>query len=98
MGRFDPLDASAGVALNLRKHANGLACIMCGKNDGSTVLHHLRVGNPGMGKKPPDHHGIEVCAGCHDFCHHEGIANHHLQLISYLRQIDRWLADGTLKL
>lgn len=71
---------------------------MCGKNDGTTVLHHLRVGTVGMGKKPPDYHGVNVCFGCQDFFHHEGISNHKLQLIAYLRQIDQWLADGLLVL
>ena len=47
--------------MNLRKAAEGQPCILCG-DTATTVLHHVRSGgNGGMGKKPPDEHGIEVC-------------------------------------
>lgn len=84
-------------AVNLRQAARDQACILCG-HVGTTVLHHLRVDLVGIGRKPPDVRGIEVCASCHRHLHGPGISDHRLMLIAHLRQIDRWLADGTLVL
>lgn len=82
---------------DLRKAAKGKPCVICGQNDGTTVLHHIRTGHGGMGCKPPDHHGIAVCRSCHEYLHDGGISDHKTVLIAYLRQIDRWLADGVLQ-
>lgn len=85
--------------MNLRKAAEGKSCILCGAEDGTVVLAHLRVGlNGGLGKKPPDHHGIEACFSCHSYIDGEGRSDHKLQLIGYLKQIDRWLAEKRLVL
>lgn len=84
--------------MNLRKLAEGQRCVMCGAT-GTTVLHHIRLGgNAGMGQKPPDWQGVNLCHPCHDYAHHEGRADHKLMLIAYLRQVERWLADGVLVL
>lgn len=83
--------------MNLRKNAQDAECSMCGRLDGTTVLHHIRAGgNAGMGTKPPDWHGVNLCHVCHDYVHHEGRADYKLQLIAYQRQWDKWLADGTV--
>lgn len=84
------------MVVNLRKAAEGQPCIMCGANDGSTVLHHLRLGNVGMGKKPADHYGIELCADCHRYVHNHGISDYKAMLIAHLRQVDRWIARGSI--
>ena len=83
---------------SLRKAAKDQPCTMCGADDGTSVLHHVRVGNVGMGTKPPDWLGMVLCAGCHRYVHHEGIADHKTQLLAYQRQITRWLADGRVAL
>lgn len=85
------------AAVNLRELANGRPCILCGRVDGTTVLHHLRVGQSGMGQKPPDIDGVDVCAGCHAHFHGEGRADYRGQLQAHLRQIKRWLSDGVLR-
>ena len=46
---------------------------MCGAEDGSTVLHHIRTGHLGIGKKPKDHRGIDLCSKCHTYVHGDGI-------------------------
>jgi hypothetical protein len=84
--------------MNLRQLAQGEACAMCGLSDDTVVLHHLRAGNPGMGRKPPDHHGIYLCAVHHHYVHNDGIADHKAMLLAYMRQIDRWLQMEALVL
>ena len=86
-----------GAGTDLRQAARDQSCILCG-SVGTTVLHHLRVDLVGIGRKCADVRGLEVCAGCHRYLHGEGIADHRLMLIGHLRQIDRWLCDGRLKL
>lgn len=81
---------------SLRKAAEGQPCIICG-DTATTSLHHIRVGqNGGMGKKPPDIHGIEVCAKDHAYFHTEGINDYKQMLISYQRQVERWVERGAL--
>lgn len=81
----------------LRKSAQGQACSICGTENGTTVLAHLRVGgNAGVGMKPPDWHALYACHSCHTYIDGEGRGDYKIQLIGYLRQIDRWLADGRL--
>lgn len=83
--------------IDLRKSAKGKPCVVCGQNDGTTVLHHIRVGqNGGTGLKPPDTHGIAVCSGCHAYFHGDGIKDYKTMLIAYLRQVDRWVKAGAL--
>lgn len=82
---------------DLRKAAKGKPCVICGQNDGTTVLHHIRVGNVGIGTKPKDHYGIEVCADCHHYAHHAGICDYKTLLIAHLRQVDRWINAGVFK-
>lgn len=77
--------------MNLRKAAAGQPCTVCGVNDGTSVLHHIRVGNVGIGRKSPDRYGITVCAACHRYFHSAGIADHKAMLIAHLRQVDRWI-------
>lgn len=85
------------MAVNLRKAAEGEACTVCGANDGTSCLHHIRVGqNGGAGKKPPDRHGITVCADCHRYFHNAGIADYKAMLIAHLRQVDQWIERGAL--
>jgi len=84
-------------AVNLRKAARDKSCILCG-HVGTTVLHHLRVDHLGIGSKPDDVRGVDVCRDCHAHFHGPGISDYRLMLIAHLRQIDRWLADGRLKL
>lgn len=81
---------------SLRKAAEGKPCILCG-DTATTSLHHIRVGqNGGMGKKPPDIHGIEVCRLHHAYFHSEGINDHKMMLIAYQRQVSRWIERGLL--
>lgn len=83
--------------MNLRQAAEGQPCILCG-SVGTTVLHHVRSGgNGGMGKKPPDEHGIEVCAEHHAYFHADGIADYRLALIAYQRQVSSWLKRGVFR-
>ena len=84
--------------MNLRKSAQGQACSICGTDGETTVLAHLRVGgNAGVGIKPPDHHALYACHGCHTYIDGEGRGDYKIQLIGYLRQIDKWLAEGKLR-
>ena len=80
--------------MNLRQQANGQTCVVCGSSNGTVVLHHIRVGgNGGMGLKPPDHHGIEVCARCHDWAHSPltTVSDWKILLAAYQRQVERWI-------
>mgnify|MGYP003660716239 FL=1 len=43
---------------------------VCNFNTETTVLAHVRRGNPGMGKKPPDICGVLACSDCHDAIDH----------------------------
>jgi hypothetical protein len=70
--------------------------MMCGAQGPTTILHHIRCGNSGMGRKPPDWYGVALCFVCHSYAHGEGINDHKAMLMAYQRQIDRWLADGLL--
>lgn len=83
--------------IDLRKAAKGKPCVICGQNDGTTVLHHIRTGHMSIGSKPPDSHGIEVCSTCHRYCHEGGISDYKTMLIAHLRQVDRWIAAGVFK-
>lgn len=83
--------------MSLRKAAKDQPCSMCGAESPSVVLHHIRAGgNAGMGMKPPDYHGVNLCAECHRYVHQEGRSDYKLQLIAYQRQVERWLADGVI--
>lgn len=86
--------------MNLRQKAKDEACSMCGRLDGTTVLHHIRVGgNAGMGMKPPDFpYGVCLCFGCHSWVHGDGRADYKLQLMALCRQMERYVADGTVVL
>jgi len=81
------------VGMNLRQAAAGQPCSMCGANNGTTILHHIRLLSSGMGTKPPDHHGVNLCATCHAYVHGDGITDTTALLRAYMRQIDKWLAD-----
>ena len=52
----------------IRKAANGEACTVCGRNDGTTVFCHLNEGwaGKGMGQKADDIAGFFGCGFCHD--------------------------------
>lgn len=84
--------------MNLRKAAEGQPCVVCGSQDGTTVLHHVRVdGSGGIGKKPEDFpYGIDVCHQCHTYFHEDGRADWKMQLIAVTRQMKRYLAQGRL--
>lgn len=51
----------------IRKAANGEACCLCGRNDGTTVFCHLNEGwaGKGMGQKADDIAGFFGCGSCH---------------------------------
>lgn len=51
----------------IRKAANGEACTVCGRNDGTTVFCHLNEGwaGKGMGQKADDIAGFFGCHECH---------------------------------
>jgi hypothetical protein len=55
----------------LTEAARGEACILCGKNDGTTVAAHIngplasKLGR-GMGQKPDDIFCAHLCHQCHD--------------------------------
>lgn len=82
---------------DLRKAAKGKPCVICGQNDGTTVLHHIRVGHYGIGVKPNHHSGIECCHECHSHLHGAGINDYKTMLIAHLRQVDRWINAGVFK-
>lgn len=44
--------------------ARDQACVMCGRNDGSTVAAHRNHGK-GMAMKAPDYAVAWLCHGCH---------------------------------
>ena len=48
--------------------ANGEACTVCGRNDGTTVFCHLNESwaGKGMGQKADDFAGFFGCSFCHD--------------------------------
>lgn len=83
--------------MNLRKAADGQSCVMCGVSDNTICLHHIRTGHLGIGKKPKDHRGIDLCASCHAYVHGDGIHDYKAVLIAHLRQIDRWIEAGAFK-
>ncbi len=51
----------------IRKAAEGEACTVCGRNDGTTVFCHLNEGwaGKGMGQKADDIAGFFGCGTCH---------------------------------
>lgn len=83
--------------MNLRKAAEGQSCVMCGVSDNTICLHHIRTGHLGIGKKPKDHRGIDLCSKCHTYVHGDGIHDYKAVLIAHLRQIDRWIEAGAFK-
>ena len=55
---------------NLRKAAKGKRCEMqlvgvCNDDPETTVLAHIRRGNPGVGRKPHDLCAVRACFECH---------------------------------
>jgi hypothetical protein len=85
----------------LREAAAHHSCVICGVEDSTIVLHHVRIGgNAGTGIKPPDHHGLEVCSACHTWAHlGERNSDYWKTLLAAThRQLDRWLKRGDLKL
>src|SRR4030065_1434200 len=54
--------------------ANGEACTVCGKNDGTTVFCHLNESwaGKGMGQKADDIAGFFGCGVCHTAYDHNG--------------------------
>ena len=85
--------------VSLRKLAEGKPCIVCSRNDGSTVLHHIRLpGNCGIGQKPDDFPwAIRCCSECHDHFHNEGRADHKLMLMSLGRQMRAYRDEGVIQ-
>jgi len=56
--------------VNLRKLAHqhdGCLVRAPGCTDGPTALLHIRRGNPGVGRKPPDTLGVRGCNACHQY-------------------------------
>lgn len=51
----------------IRKAANGEACTVCGRNDGTTVFCHLNESwaGKGIGRKADDIAGFFGCMDCH---------------------------------
>jgi len=83
--------------VNLRKVAKGKNCSVCGADDGTIVLAHLRLGfNSGVGIKPPDHHAMYACFSCHSYIDGEGRGDYKIMLGGYLRQIDKWTEEGVI--
>lgn len=87
------------MAVNLRKLAEGKACVLCGSHYG-TVLHHtLLPGNHGTGMKPPDFPwGVRLCAECHKYTHNEGRSDHKAMAMALGKQMIVYVAEGVLKL
>lgn len=85
------------MAVNLRKAAENMPCILCG-DTGSTVLHHVRLsGNSGMGLKPPDFPwGIRLCAEHHRYMHYEGRADYKLVALAMGKQMQAYINEGLL--
>lgn len=52
----------------IRDAANGQECMVCDRNDGTTVLAHLNNGwaGKGAGQKADDIAGFFSCSECHD--------------------------------
>jgi hypothetical protein len=84
--------------MNLRKAAENQPCTVCGANDGTTVLHHIRIGgNAGTGMKPPDFPwGIRLCAEHHRYVHYEGRADYKLIALAMGKQMQRYVDEGVL--
>lgn len=82
--------------MNLRQEAKDKPCVCCGRNDGTTVLHHVRLpGNAGIGKKPADFPwGVRVCGECHHYLHHAGRADHKMMALAIGRQMLAYQAEG----
>jgi hypothetical protein len=85
--------------MNLRKLAKDKSCTCCGCNDGTTVLHHIRVsGSGGTGLKPPDFPwGIRVCAACHSYLHGAGRADYRCMVTAMGRQMLVYEAEGVIR-
>ena len=59
-----------------RKAARGQVCMVqlpcCNHDSDTTVLHHIRgTGLGGVGRKPPDFFGVNVCSDCHMAIHRQ---------------------------
>ena len=86
--------------MNLRTLARGKPCILCGEQDGTTVLHHIQIpGNHGTGIKPPDFPwGVRVCRSCHDYFHRNGRGDHKLMLMALGKQMLEYQREGVVRL
>ena len=85
--------------MNLRQAANGESCVLCGNTDGTTILHHIRAGQAGMGQKPKDFPwGVFLCGTCHAHVHGAGRADYRAMLLAMGRQMERYLEAGVIVL
>jgi hypothetical protein len=69
--------------------------MMCGIDDDTTCLHHIRTGsNAGMGQKPHDRDGVTLCDKCHGYVHNDGRSDWKAQLQAYQRQVEHYFRNG----
>lgn len=81
--------------------AEGQSCVLCEKEDGTTVAAHANSVALGKGKgiKPPDYYTAHVCHGCHDLI--DGRAGKlskeekmEMWTRAFVRTVARWFNQG----
>jgi hypothetical protein len=86
--------------MNLRKAARDKACVLCGREDGTTVLAHLNAaGHFGMGLKAPDFPWAAcLCATCHRYVDGDGRGDWKTKFLAMGRQMEAYARDGVVRL
>lgn len=80
----------------LRRAARGQSCVMCNRDDGTTVLAHLPWRNSGMGMKCPDIVGAHLCVECHGYADGAGRADHEWRYLALSRTLARLWQDSVV--
>lgn len=85
--------------LNLRTYAKGKGCILCGRDDGTTVLAHFNIaGLFGMALKANDLIAAWLCRGCHTYVDEKERGDWRTKFLALARQLIWYQKIGILSI